>query len=419
MSRLVEALRDAPFLTPERIRAYAWLLAVFMAIALGYEFLSTAIGHHPWRPPPVPGGKPVATDFVAFWAAGRAVLQGHPARAYDLAWLSGVEHAASALGGNLLLAFFYPPTFLLVCAAFALVPYMVGFAGFVGVSLTALVVASRRIIFPHAPGAGWLWGALPVLAFPGLLMNAATGQTGFWSAACFAWGLLWLQARPVLAGACLGALVIKPHLALAVPVALLAARRWRALASCAATASLWMALSWVVLGTAAWRGFAAGAPAVRDALEHHREDWGKLQSLFTTFRLWGAPLVAAYTAQILLAGTVLAALALLAWRRPGARAEAAAMTAAAMLCTPHILDYDLAALAVPLTWIACEAARTGWLPWEKLLAGLAFLWPLVARMATDSGVAPIGPFILLGVFGLVWRRVRPARHAPGLDASPC
>ena len=419
MSRLVAAMRDAAFLTPERTRAYAWLLAAFMTIALGYEFLSTAIGHHPWRPPPLPGGKPVATDFVAFWAAGRAVLQGHPALAYDLAWLSGMEHGASALGGDLLLAFFYPPTFLLFCTAFALVPYMVGFAGFVGLSFAALAVACRRMLGPHVRGGGWLWGALPVFAFPGLLMNAATGQTGFWSAACFAWGSLWLQARPVLAGACLGALVIKPHLALAVPVALLAARRWRALASCAATALAWMALSWVVLGAGAWRGFAAGAPAVRDALEHHREDWGKLQSLFTSVRLWGAPLGAAYAAQILLACGVLVALALLAWRRPGARAEAAAMAAAAMLCTPHILDYDLAALAVPLAWIACEAARTGWLPWEKLLAGLAFLWPLVARMATESGAAPVGPFILLGVFGLVWRRVRPADCAAAWGASPC
>ena len=419
MKRLIAMLRNAPFLTPERIRAYAWLLASFMAIALAYEFVSTAMGHHPWRPPPQPGGKPVATDFVAFWAAGRAVLQGDPARAYDLAWLSGVEHAASALGGDLLLAFFYPPTFLLLCGVFAIGPYIVGLAGFVGLSLAALAVACRRLLGEAAPGAGWLWGALPVFAFPGLLMNAATGQTGFWTAACFAWGSVWLQARPVLAGACLGGLVIKPHLALAVPVALLAARRWRALASCAATALAWMVLSWAVLGAAAWRGFAAGAPAVRDALEHHREDWGKLQSLFTTVRLWGAPLAAAYGAQILLACLVLGALAALAWRKPGARAEAAAMAAAAMLCTPHILDYDLAALAVPLAWIACEAARSGWMPWEKLLAGLAFLWPLVARLATESGVAPIGPFLLLGLFGLVWRRARVAAPVTLRDARPC
>jgi hypothetical protein len=405
-ARVLAVLRDAPFMTPGRALAYARLLALFMLAGLAFDWVSTLIGHHPWGHVEGPAGKPQATDFLAFWAAGRSYWAGLVGSAYDLRALSLREHAAAIMDPGALLAFFYPPTFLLLCLPFAALPYMAGFGAFVAVSLAMLVAGLRRILLTPAleRSRAWAWGALPVLAFPGLLMNAATGQNGFWSASCFAWALIWLDTRPALAGACLGMLVIKPHLALVVPVALVAARRWRALASCAGTAGIWMVASWLVVGAAAWRGFLASAPAIRDALEHHSEDWGKLQSLFTSARLLGAGLGAAYGLQLGLSLAAAIALAVLVRRRPGAGAEVALMASACMLGSPHILDYDLAVTGVPLAWIAGRAACTGWLAWEKLGAGVVFLWPLVARISTQSGVAPLAPVILLGLFALTWRR---------------
>jgi hypothetical protein len=400
-------LRDAAFMTPARALAYARILAALMLAGLAFDWISTAIGHHPWGRIEGPPGKPQATDFLAFWAAGRAYWAGTPGAAYDLAALSQREHANAVMDAGSLLAFFYPPSFLLLCLPFAALPYMMAFGAFVAGSLAVLATGLRRILdLPaSARGRAWLWSYLPVLAFPGLLMNAATGQNGFCSAASFAWALIWLEARPGLAGACLGALVIKPHLALVAPVALLAARRWQALAACAATACFWMALSWLVLGNAAWRGFFAAAPAIRDALENHREDWSKLQSLFASLRLLGTGLGPAYGAQLALSAGVVIVLAVLAKRRPGQGPEVALMAAGAMLCSPHILDYDLAVTGVPLAWIAGQACRTGWLPWEKLGAGLVFLWPLVARKLTQSGDAPVAPILLLGLFLLTCRRI--------------
>jgi hypothetical protein len=171
-----------------------------------------------------------------------------------------------------------------------------------------------------------------------------------------------------------------------------------------------MALSWLILGNAAWRGFFASAPAIRDALENHREDWSKLQSLFSSLRLVGAGLGVAYAAQLVLSAGVVAAVVALARRRPGNGAEGALMAASCMLCSPHILDYDLAVTGVPLAWIAGQACRTGWLPWERLGSGLIFLWPLVARKLTQSGDAPVAPILLLGLFVLTCRRARSMRE---------
>ena len=396
---MLAALRDARFLSAARARAYATILFVGMGAALAYGYVSLALGHHPWGQSSGAPGRPGASDFLAFWTAGRLALQGSAQSAYDLTRLNVEEHATAVLPPNAVLAFFYPPTFLLLCLPFAALPYLAGFAAFVGTQTVVLVACLRRIL-----PAGW--GYLPVLAFPGLLMNAATGQNGFVSAACFAGALLLLGRRPVVAGACLGLLIVKPHLALAVPVALLVARRWSALAACGLSAASLALLAWAVLGGAAWTAFFDATPAIRAALEQHAEDWGKLQSLFTTARLLGAPLPLAYLAQAALAAGVLVALACACARRPGAAGEVALMAAAAMLCTPHLLDYDLAVTGVPLAWLAREAAERGWRPWEKLIGAVVFVWPMIGRVLTQSYGVAVAPILLFLLFAVVWRRVR-------------
>lgn len=396
--KAIAFLRDAPWLNRARTRAYAFILALGMFLALSFEFVSMFLGRHPWAPSTDPG-KAGPADFVSFWCAGRMALAGHAADAWNLAAMSPPEHAIAVLDPKASLAFFYPPTFLLLCLPFAALPYLGGFAAFVAAQGAALILLLRRIV-PRA------WGWLPVLGFPGLLMNAATGQNGFVSAACLAAPVLLLERRPWLAGVALGGLVFKPHLALCVPVALLAARRWQALFAAGATALVLLLAAWLVLGTDAYRAFFASLPAVRDALENHREDWGKLQSIYTTVRLFGAPLTAAYAVQGALAVCVATWLAVLCGRRPGAGAEMAALAAAALLCSPHVLDYDLAVTGVPLAWLARQAQAGGWLPWEKALAAFAYVWPLVARLLTQSGALPVAPLVLLGLFVLVWRRSR-------------
>ena len=145
-----------------------------------------------------------------------------------------------------------------------------------------------------------------------------------------------------------------------------------------------------------------------------------MQSLFATARLCGASLAMAYGGQALLAVCVLGTVVAQAWRRPRVAphgGEVAAMAAASMLCTPYVMDYDLAIAGVPLAWLASRAADQGWLPYEKLGAGLVFLWPLIARMAGMEWDLPIGPLVLACAFVLVCRRVWHDTGAP--EAVSC
>ena len=89
-----------------------------------------------------PEGQPIATDFVSFWAAGKLVLQGHPTEAYDWA-----AHKAAAVENGLdfkgHFTFQYPPSFLAVTPALALIPYPAALVAWMAVGLLLYLSAIR------------------------------------------------------------------------------------------------------------------------------------------------------------------------------------------------------------------------------------------------------------------------------------
>ena len=380
-------LSQASWLTAHRARVYCTLLGGAMAALVLWLAIATLLH---WN------ARPLASDFDAFWAAAHLAAAGHPAAAYDNVAIEATERAATIMPPGYL-AFYYPPTFLLLVLPLGRLGYSVALAVFVAAETLLLLGLLRRLL-PQR----WAW--LPLLASPALLMNALSGQNAALSASCFAAAAVWLDRRPILAGAALGVLACKPQLAVCVPVALLAARRWRALVACGASALTLAGLSWVVLGRAAWMGFLANAPNARTDIETIPIKWPKMQSLFGAIRLAGGGNAPAYAAQAVLSVAALCVLVWIAWRRPGARLEAAALTAAALLFTPFLYDYDLALLLVPMACVLALAQRGGWLGWEKLLLAVLFIYPLVTRPSGLLLGVIVGPALIGGLLLVVGRR---------------
>jgi alpha-1,2-mannosyltransferase len=393
------ALRDAGWLTGARARHWVrpFTLALFGYVGVAAVLITMASI----------GRKPPAFDFDAFWAAGRFVLAGHPAAAYDNAAIEIAERAATIMPPGYL-AFYYPPPFLLLCAPLGLFGFATALLLFVA-GETALVLACLRRIVPRD------WGWLPLLAFPGFLMNALSGQNAALSAACFAGAAIWLEERPVLAGMCLGGLVCKPQLALCIPVWLLLARRFRCAFACGGTAAASCVLSWLVLGTASWRGFFAHSAEVGGNIAHVAIIWPKLQSVYGAVMLAGGGVRAAIFAQGLACLVAVAWLAGVSLKRRGALVEVAAAATASLFFTPYLLDYDLAILAVPLACLARLAQQVGWRPYEKIVLLALFLLPLAARASAMLAGITLGPAALLVLMALIWRRaMQPCPLAPVL-----
>jgi len=383
------ALRDADWLDAKRARAYARIL-FFLSFAGALIWIALAHGGVDRA------GKPLGTDFVSFWTASELALGGRAADVYDVAAHWGAQKAL--FGPDVAYsAFFYPPPYLLICLPLAALPYFWSLAAWLG----ATGYAYWRVLRAYA---GPRIDALAILAFPAFLVNAGHGQNGFLSAALIGGGALLLDRRPLVAGLCFGALIYKPQLAPMIPIALIAARRWTALAAAAAAAMALLAASWLVWGGAIWRAFLAAAPLARASLERNFVGDEKMQSVFAAVRLLHGGLPLAYALQAL---TALAAAAALVWldtRRFRSAAEGPAMVAATLLASPFLLDYDLTLLAIPLAWLAREGLSAGFAPGEKSVLALAFVLPLFSRPLAGTLGLPVAPLAIAALLALVLRR---------------
>jgi hypothetical protein len=382
---------EAPWLTATRARIGAGLLGVVM-LALALWIAEVTVAHTLADPHALP----LSLDFDAFWAAAHLAAHGHAGQAYDNVVIEATERAATRMPPGYL-AFYYPPMFLLLLLPLGWLSYSAALAVFLA-GENLLVVALLRRLLPQR----WSW--LPVLAFPGFFMNALSGQNAALSASCFAAAAVWLERRPILAGAALGGLACKPQLAVCVPVALLAARRWACLVACGASAFALAALSWLTMGTGPWRGFLGNSGNARLDIETIAIKWPKMQSVFGIVKLAGGGTAPAYAAQAVCSAAAVALLILVVWRRPGALLETACMVTAALLFTPFLYDYDLALLAVPLACVLAIAQPNRFLPWEKLLLAILFLCPFAARAGGMLFGVLIGPPLLAGLFLLLARR---------------
>ena len=171
----------------------------------------------------VPLKKPTSTDFVSFYAAGSLADAGTPRLAYDqAAHYAAEQHATQP--GIAYNFFYYPPPYLLLCAAFAKLPYIRAFVVFETVTLGFYCLVVRRILGER----GWAI-LIPILAFPPVLWTIGVGQNGLLTAGLLGAATLLVDRRPLAAGLLFGVLSCKPHFALLVPIALAAGGRWRAL----------------------------------------------------------------------------------------------------------------------------------------------------------------------------------------------
>lgn len=398
MTRLVAALRDADWLTPARARLMGAGLLVALLATIGI-YLATI------RDGLAINAMPAAGDFLSFWAASDLVLAGRAADVYR------PEHHIAAqarvfpgIAGYF--AYFYPPVFLLFCVPLALLPYGASVVAWLAATWLGWFAAMRALAPPR-------WMILALLAFPAAVINMRYGQNGFLSAAVFAMGAALLDRRPVLAGAALGLLAYKPHLAVAVPFLLAAAGRWPAFVACGAMAGGLAVLSWLVFGPEVWAGFRAGSATAREFLEHGRVTITNMVSVFAGVRQMGGSVALAYAVQAAMGAAALLLMLAAARRRPGGAVEVSLMAAGALLVSPFGLDYDLMIVSVPLAVLLLAGARGGFLPWEKTLLVLLVLWPLFALTGARATGLPIS--IALS-WALLWLLLRRTRAGPALPA---
>src|ERR1051325_3641159 len=405
MAGFLDILCSGEWLTFARARV--WAIAVLIASAGGLVYLvATSDGLIDYQ------GRPLGTDFSNVYTAGRMVLEGRAADAFD----PRLEHAAEqAIFGEKtpFYGWHYPPFFLALAAALAPMPYQLALIVWQGVTLALYLFAIRAIVAGGTSkqrGEVSLW-LLLALAYPAVFVNLGHGHNGFLTAALMGFALVALDTRPILAGILFGLLAYKPQFGLMIPLVLLATGRWRTLFAAGAMVAALVIAATLACGLETWRAFFTFAEYTRTiVLETGETGWHKIQSVFAWARMWGAPVSLAYGIQGAVTLAVAAALIWL-WRSPASFAlKAAALCLGAALATPYSLDYDLMVLAPAIAFLTVDGLTRGFAPWEK--SALAFLWavPLIARGFAQVTFIPLGRMAMLAMLAMIM-------HRAGLSAT--
>lgn len=338
---------------PVRIAAYGWIVAFASLVSLGPKWLQ-AMGRD-------------GSDFQAFWAAARLTISGSAAKAYDL---SAIKALQTSLGRPEWFAFVNPPPFLLIVAPLGWLPYPLAWWAWVLLGWAVFILVARRFV----PGFTSV-----VAGYPGALVAAWHAQTGLLVSALQAVVAVQLERRPFVAGLFAGTLVVKPHLAVLLPVAFVAGRHWRAFGGAVFGMVILLAISWLLLGGDTLKAYPSSWQASRYLMETgSREFFLRQCTVYSAVHLVAGSGAAAI-AQMLSTG-----LAILvtwsAWRKQWSyEAKFAVLFAATPLATPYLFSYDLPFLVMPTIWLAAQERLSPERGWRRLQIMVFYLSPLLTR----------------------------------------
>jgi alpha-1,2-mannosyltransferase len=325
-------------------------------------------------------------DFVNVYTSGSLALHGRLGILYDVAAYRDYQLALfqGGLEGH---NYSYPPVSLLYTWLFALVPYPVAALAWLA-GTGALFAWAARPYLKAAALPAWI-----ALLAPASLMNLWAGHYGFLI------GALWLAAwhhlprRPVLSGFLIGLMVVKPHLALLLPVVLLYRREWKAIAAAALTVVTLVGLSAALFGTQLWVTYLTGTAQLQASMV---DDVGTffinmMPTVMPSLALLGAPWLLAAIVQ---GAVAIAAIALLLWKMPRDPHRAGMATATAtFLVLPYAFAYDLTVVGLAGLILLRTAGMEGRPRAFMIAAGAAAVAPMALLYLNILGL-PVAPLLL-------------------------
>ena len=355
------------------------------------------------------GGAAEANSVFLFWGWSSFIHQVVPASLiYDPRIL---HHFELGLAGapRRLLPFAYPPSVLLLIWPLAWLRPVAAFVvwTFAGLALFGWACWQRR----RGLTVAWL-----ALVAPGTVMAVYFAQTSLFAAALMIGGCRLTPRRPVLAGVLFGLLAFKPQYGLLVPVALVSARCWRAIAAAVVTLLLTTAASGLAFGWSVWTRLPGALRALSALVARHRSFAHDFPTVTGGLRLLGAGPGLTEVAQ--LAAAIGAGTAIfLVFRRGFAPLPVAALLVGAFFATPYASVYDLPIVSYAVLAVVRERHDSGdpFGPAEILVLVLGIAAPFV--IALSSVPVPWGPIILLSLFGLIMRRIV-AIHGRSAEVRP-
>jgi hypothetical protein len=407
----------AGWLTPRRIWAHAILLIVCLWGVCAVDYATPGMFDR--------AGNIKFQDFLQFPISASLVSQARANELYNDQVLA--DHIRTIVGREttVQLRYFYGPqvalwfipllhfSFLEQAATWVALSLLVYFACvyFVWKTSASLQQHGRLV-------------AVGAIAYPPLFHCFVRGQLSAVILVCVtAAYFAFLARRDFLAGIFLGLLVFKPQFLVAIPLVLLLAGAWRALAGLTLSAIAQLGFAYLYFGSTVMRSYvdmllhSARQPATTE-LRLSPVQMHSLHSFWEILVPWHSGVWALY----LLSSLAVIAMAAAIWKSSSSLAiRLSGLILAAVLVNPHIYIYDLLVLAVPLLlltdWVVRNADHT-LAPAVGVLLYLTFMLPLFGPLSRWTHLQLSVP-AFVALLAVLWRlpEMRPAARARELASA--
>lgn len=351
------------------------------------------------HPPRDRWGYMLGRDFVNTWMGARAVLSGNlnallNVDAHNLALL----HTLGPMPPH---NWSYPPALLLFIWPLGHFDYVTALALWSLIGYAAYVAASAS--FDKSARFLLLVAAAPVVA-----ANLYSGQTGFFTAAVLILFFRFLDERPLLSGAILGLMLMKPHLVLLYPLALVASGRWRTLVAAGAMALVLAGVTAAVFGAHIWPDyFHMVVPVQRGVLDYGGGFLTMMPTGFMHGRMMGLPLALCWKIQVPFTLFGIGAVIWTYLKRRDPVLSAAVLLTASVIASPYSFNYDMVAFG----WLTAMLwpRFTGF--WDRVLLVAVWTAPLTLVAAGEVHLPLGAPFLALFLVRLVAALAKPSPAA--------
>lgn len=347
--------------------------------------------------------RPGYSDFGQFYLYAWLGIHRGWNTLYDVAVQRPIWEAMGGTHFSLWYPMVYPPFIAWLAAPFALLPFGLAVTLW-SLILLALFLLVWKLAAPAGGLAGWTWLAAAFALYPvssGLMVTQAVILN--LTAVTLCWWLL-VKQRAVLAGLALSLALVKPQIGFLVPVALLAAGRWKTCLSWAITATALSAVAFLSVG---WTGVRMAQANLAQLLS-----WAPVPDALTIPGLLGNGLVG-HTVQLLVVALALA----IAYRhrREGPHVPMAAGLVASILVTSYIRIPDLTVLVVA-AWIALHGQPSRWARLLLFAAYLLVLAPSFLSLPSQAANLLSGALVAVEILWLL--TLYPSLKASAAEAQP-
>ena len=345
---------------------------------------------------------PFCVDFGLFYTAGKMTLLGQIVNIFQVdihhALLEQILHTDLPF----YLPWLYPPTFLLLIAPLAALPYRLALVLWQALTIALAGFAFHRML-PKRKELAFLF-----FGFPGLMMNMRWGQNGCLSAGLLGFGIAYLDEKPILSGIFFGLLAYKPQFAVFVFLILLLSGKWKVLLWACLSALGAILISALCFGTHVWIDFFQSLLSSSTAIfgEKLTSIASVIVGPYIIFRLIGCGNQWSTILQGIFSVASIAA-TVWVWRKSNSRVLKGAMLVLGIpLANSYFMQYDLVLLSIPLVLLTFELLENGYHKSEWGLLALLWIMPGFNWTIIQLTGIQICPFVLIAILLMILFRVK-------------